>query len=203
MGKKAPSRKSLFEPGENPSRDLYVHNRGDGWWMYADGYRLAAELLIAKTETLTLGECNALIYPVVFLYRHHLELRLKYIVLVGQRLRHESIAPPTHHRLDTLWGECKRVIRERSIAVASGDRRDIEEVIEELARLDPSSDLFRYPMNKTAAFPFPDELRQFNLSRLGTRLSKVSATLRHIAGMLDADLDLEMEFYDELYGAYE
>ena len=58
-------------------------------------------------------------------------------------------------------------------------------------------------MNKTAAFPFPDELRQFNLSRLGTRLSKVSATLRHIAGLLDADLDLEMEFYDELYGAYE
>ena len=137
MRKKTPSRKSLFEPGEDPSHDVYVHNRGDGWWLYADGYRLAAELLIAKTETLTLGERNALIYPVVFLYRQHLELRLKYIVLIGQRLRHKPTAPPTHHRLDTLWGECKPVLRERSVAVGLGDRREIEEVIEELARLDP------------------------------------------------------------------
>ena len=56
-------------------------------------------------------------------------------------------------------------------------------------------------MNKTGAFPFPDELRHFNLSCLGSQLSKVSKTLRNIAGVLDADLDLEVEFYDELYGA--
>lgn len=202
MGKKSLPRRPLLERGPDPLRDVYVHNRGDGWWLYADGYRLAADRLTADAESLTRGQRNSVIYPILFLYRQHLELMLKYIILVGQRLRSEATRPPHHHRLRDLWGESKRVLRERSISVLSKDLTRIEHTIDELTALDPSSDLFRYPMDKTAEFPFPEELRQFDLSIFGAKLAKVSVTLRRIAGLLDADLDLEREFYHDLYGGY-
>ena len=43
----------------------------------------------------------------------------------------------------------------------------------------------------------------FDLSIFGAKLAKVAMTLRHIAGLLDADLDLEREFYHDLYGRYD
>ena len=94
MRKKPLSRKPLLERGPNPSRDVYVHNRGDGWWLYADGYRLAADRLIADAEGLTRYQRNSVLYPILFLYRQHLELMLKYIILVGQRLRSDATQPP-------------------------------------------------------------------------------------------------------------
>jgi hypothetical protein len=203
MRKKSLPRRPLLERGPNPLRDVYVHNRGDGWWLYADGYRLAADRLIADAEGLTLYQRNSVIYPILFLYRQHLELMLKYIILVGQRLRSETTQPLHHHRLRDLWGECKRVLRERSISVPSEDLTRVEHTIDELTALDPSSDLFRYPLGKTAEFPFPENLRQFDLSIFGAKLTKVSVTLRHLAGLLDADLDLDREFYHDLYGGYD
>lgn len=203
MEKKSLPRRPLLERGSDPLRDVYVHNQGDGWWLYADGYRLAADRLIADAESLTRGQRNSVLYPILFLYRQHLELMLKYIILVGQRLRNKATQPPHHHRLRDLWSEGKRVLRERSISISSENLARAEHTIGELIRLDPSSDLFRYPLDKTERFPFPEELRQFDLSLFGAKLEEVSAILRRIAGLLDADLDLEREFYHDLYGSYD
>lgn len=203
MGKKSLPRRPLLERGPDPLRDVYVHNRGDGWWLYADGYRLAADRLTADAQSLTLGQRNSILYPILFLYRQHLELMLKYVILVGQRLRGEPTQPPRHHRLRDLWGEGKRVLRERSIRISPDDLDRAQHTIDELTALDPSSDLFRYPLDKTAEFPFPEDLRQFDLSLFGAKLAEVSATLRRVAGLLDADLDLEREFYNDLYGSYD
>lgn len=181
---------------------MYVHNRGDGWRLYTNGYRLAADHLITEAESHmpALGQANALLYPIVFLYRQHLELMLKYIILVGRRLKHETTQPPRDHRLRVLWGKSKSVMREQSISVSSVDRDQVDKVINELDGLDPSSDLFRYPLNKTAKFPFPDDLRQFSLSLFGAKLRAASDVLRKIADLLDADLELGREFYYDLYG---
>jgi hypothetical protein len=203
MEKKSLPRRPLLERGPKPLRDVYVHNRGDEWWLYADGYRLAAERLIADAENLTRGQRNSVLYPILFLYRQHLELMLKYIILVGQRLRCEATQPPHHHRLRDLWGEGKHVLQERSISVPSEDLTRVEHTIDELTVLDPSSDLFRYPLDKTAEFPFPEHLRRFDLSIFGAKLAKIAETLRHFACLLDADLDLEREFYHDLYGGYD
>jgi hypothetical protein len=94
-------------------------------------------------------------------------------------------------------------LRERSIRISPDDLDRAEHTIDELTALDPSSDLFRYPLDKTAEFPFPEDLRQFDLSLFGAKLAEVSATLRRVAGLLDADSDLEREFYNDLYGSYD
>jgi hypothetical protein len=195
---KTPKR-SLFERGTDPREDVYVHNRGDGWWLYVDGYRLAAHTVAAEMRSCTLGERNSLIYPLVFLYRQHLELILKYIVLVGRRLRHERDRAPTHHRLETLWGDCKAIAREREVDLPRTECALVDEVITEMAELDPASDLFRYPLTKTETFPFPEELRQFAPDTLASRLASVSDVLHSIVRILDADLDLDREFYGDLY----
>ena len=48
---------------------------------YAAGYRRAAELLIEHIDTKGRDQ-DVLVYPVVFLYRHHVELALKRIISI-------------------------------------------------------------------------------------------------------------------------
>ena len=53
------------------------------WELYADGFREAADRLVGSLDA---GEMNsppgaALIYPILFCYRHFLELQLKALVL--------------------------------------------------------------------------------------------------------------------------
>jgi len=56
-----------------------------GWDAYASGYLEAANLLVEKA--LETGQrTDTLIYPVAFLYRHYLELRLKEITIQGGEL---------------------------------------------------------------------------------------------------------------------
>ena len=189
-----------LRPGKDPQQDVYVHNRGTGWWLYFRGYKLAADALVEQSGQLTLGERNSILYPVLFLYRHYFELVIKYIILVGQKLRRERPQVRRRHCVVAYWGECKRVIRERKVPVTPKTLDRIGRLASELDALDPSSDRFRYPIDRDGSFPYPDERRRFNLEEFARAVSPVAAALEQIAGLLDADLDLEMEFYDDVYG---
>lgn len=71
-------------------------------------------------------------YPILFLYRHAIELALK------AALHKEA----NHHRLDTLFGDLRRIHRETTGREAP---HWMSERIAELARFDPTSTDFRYP----------------------------------------------------------
>jgi len=189
-----------LQPGKDPEQDVYVHNRGTGWWLYFRGYKLAADAVVKQSTQLTLGERNSVLYPFLFLYRHYFELVIKYIILVGQKLRHERPQVPCRHCLVAYWGECKRVIRERRVPVIPKTLDRIGRLASELDALDPSSDRFRYPVDRDGSFPYPIEFRRFSLVGFARAVSPVAAALEQIVGLLDADLDLEMEFYDDIYG---
>jgi hypothetical protein len=53
----------------------------DRWCLYAAGYKRAAELLIQQVRTTY--EANTLIFPIIFLYRHYVEVTLKEIIEYG------------------------------------------------------------------------------------------------------------------------
>ena len=61
----------------------------DGWWIYATGYKLGADLLV-QYVTETHKNQDRLIYPIVFLYRQYLELRLKELIKNGSTIIEES-----------------------------------------------------------------------------------------------------------------
>src|SRR4051794_7302699 len=46
---------------------------------------------------------DLLVFPILFAYRHWLELQLKSIITLGQRWRSEEVKPMHTHKLDVLW----------------------------------------------------------------------------------------------------
>src|SRR5204863_73884 len=73
------------------------------------GYKMAAERLIelAKDEPY---KSDYIVFPIIFLYRQYLELRLKQLVLDGSRLLGIPADFPKTHRIDLLWESCKPVL---------------------------------------------------------------------------------------------
>ena len=101
---------------------------------------------------------DLLVYPVMFLYRHYLEISLKHILIVLRKYFEDSSTLPTHHRLNTLWGLVRSLMEKQWNSVehvanyeAIGDR------IREFHGVDELSFSFRYPVTKRVCdkSPFP------------------------------------------------
>jgi hypothetical protein len=48
-------------------------------YAYREGYRKGAQILVRAVEE-TQSDQDFLVYPIVFLYRHHIELALKRVI---------------------------------------------------------------------------------------------------------------------------
>jgi hypothetical protein len=78
-------------------------------WVYSRGFRLAAHHLAAQSSD-TGPEQGFLIYPIVYLYRHHVELVLKAIItsafgLLNRELTEQDLKTLGRHGLSELWRE--------------------------------------------------------------------------------------------------
>jgi len=131
-----------FKPG-GPSTELlaclnFVDDHMGG---AAKGYRQAAELL---TQCLgdRKGDLDFLVYPIVFLWRHYLELELK---VLRQALQGKG---DLHHKLILLWQECRSLLERHVCSPDSGDLDKIEGRIREFQDIDPDSMAFRYTKHK-------------------------------------------------------
>jgi hypothetical protein len=146
--------------------------------MQAEGYRIAAERLAEHAPEW--HEQDFLLYPIVFLYRHYVELRLKDLIGLGQRLAHEIVAVPETHDLLGLWGITKPHL-ERELDPADTDRRreiaQMQRVIQELAALDPHGTAFRYATDAHGGRPLPDGASRLNLRQFATTMTKLARAL--------------------------
>ena len=145
--RKPPTKGSkLFAPGPpwRPHADLTVG--AANWDAYALGYKVAGDLLAGHVGDSPFHS-NVLGFPVVYLYRHYLELRLKdLLVLTARLLGLPEEAPEGHHLLD-LWQKLRPGLQQIR-PEGKGDFDAVEDTIEQFAELDPSSETFRYPVYK-------------------------------------------------------
>jgi hypothetical protein len=76
------------------------------WVGYAKAYRAAAEALFAHCDR---GEADpeSMVYPVAFLWRHHLELMMKILIAAARSLRDDASGFPNDHRLKQLWAQLR------------------------------------------------------------------------------------------------
>lgn len=131
---------TLIFLGQKKGKELFNKVDGDLWnnaclnympdsetlTLYADAYKYAGDLLV---------QCNKenhkikdlLIYPIVFLYRQYIELRLKEIIRDGNQLLDIPEEFPKHHRIDELWKQCRRILEE--VWDPSEDLEAVEECI--------------------------------------------------------------------------
>lgn len=183
------------------SEDDWWHNAcldtitGD-WYPYIGGYKKAADILVAFI-TEKFQEQDFLVYPIVFLYRQYLELRLKKLIIDGYKLLDKNLGFPKTHDLIKLWGECKRLI----IAVSNEadehlkDLPIIDEAIKEFSYQDPTSENFRYPIKKSGQPVLNPDLNKLNMRNFGEVMRKISNFLE--AGAMQFSTYLEYKNENE------
>ncbi len=123
----------LIDPSGAPNEVADLDFGGN--YHYVEGYRRAAQAILQVAED-TPRDVDELIYPLVFLYRHRIELHLKQLLSYG------SEPPPTHDLLE-LWTAIRTVVeaelRPRMVILDL-----VESRLNELHALDRGGTAFRY-----------------------------------------------------------
>jgi hypothetical protein len=165
---------------------------GDDWWMnarldiygvhwdtYARGYKCAADALVEHAAKHK-HELDSLVYPIIFLYRHYLELRMKELILTGSRLPDVAVREGWRntHDLTCLWGCCRQVLQK---VWPEGPKRDLDAVqncIQQLAQVDAKSEVFRYPSGRQG--------ESFETKPSHINLRNFAEVVGRVAGLLDS-----------------
>ena len=150
------SKDRLFKEDSDWWHNARIDLGGKGWESYAAGYKEAGDLL-ARRFLKTCHGNDILTYPMVFLYRHYLELRLKQLIIFGQKALNEPTASrqklSENHELLELWKSCREILGK--LADKRFWPRDpvsrlvgVGMLIGEFYKKDPRGTNFRYPVTK-------------------------------------------------------
>ncbi len=164
------------------------------WGRYAVGYKLAGDILVE--HCVTHGDQNTLVFPVIFLYRQYIELRIKEIIQDGNQVLGKApglLRYQQHHKIGELWGDCKGLLEEidkDELARLSKDGRNkretdldaVQEDINKFSEWDPNSYAFRYPVDKNGKPSISaSELRNINFKSLQELVERISYWLDGIS----------------------
>ena len=122
-------------------------------WVYLTGFRRAAERL-AELVCDTGREQDFLIYPIVYLYRHHIELVLKSILESASGLLDRALTEGDHktlgrHGLLELWQTVRPLlnpvcVRADNPPFPEAELEGIHSYIRQIHEHDPDGQRFRY-----------------------------------------------------------
>jgi hypothetical protein len=165
VGRSPPPRKSdvLFGPGADWQANACV-NYGTSEIAYQSGYRRAALHLAEHVCDTGRGQ-DFLIYPIVYLYRHHIELALKSIIsvscfLLDRDMTDKDLETLGRHDLDKLWNLARPLLNATcelvgQSALPADDLDGIDSYISQLHTHDPDGQRFRYATTKARAKRLP------------------------------------------------
>jgi len=124
--------------------------------------------------------------PILFLYRHWVELKLKELILSLKVFSVVEITRPNHHHLYDLWS----IVKSNPDRLRDSSNQDfilLDARIKELDGLDLDGERFRYPVNmKSEITELPESL---GIKNLKETMNKISNAF----GLIDGGIDGEME----------
>lgn len=167
------------------------------WEVYAGGYKEAADRLVRSILQNRMS-LDALIYPVVFLYRHWIELRLKEIISQGSILLRKPELAPMSHDLQKLWQPARIVMTELWPEADVTELALVDNSIEEFNKVDPTSTVFRYMRDKQQKISLPDDISHINVRNLAQRMDGLAVYLDGAVSGIDAMFSAmdDIDYYD-------
>jgi hypothetical protein len=163
----------MFEFVANAQVPPSLFSKGQDWYFYINGYKDAADLLVSHAAE---GDPRKLLYPILFLYRQHLELAFKDFIRDCRRSLGWQEAFPKTHRIDELWRLCVGLLHELSPGTTDNDEvKHTTRLIAEFCTVDPTSEAFRYPEGKDGS-PAPFDVK-INLTTVKEIVGKISLLL--------------------------
>jgi hypothetical protein len=199
-------------PWPSPDDDLFggrtSHWRAvayvEGQWgsnpdIYALGYREGAELLVA--QVLETGyHADALVYPIMFLYRQYVELRMKQVAVAASHLvdhPRPSDKIIGRHELEPLWAHCRTVLAEAGGGPVT-DLDNAERTFKQLIWADKGSYAFRYATDKQGNRSLPKDLTGVDLGHVRQVMAGVGNLLDGIVDVIAAQQDVKDDWLQEM-----
>ena len=170
----------------------------DKWAVYADGYKDAGDLLVEYIKEKQVNQ-NSLVYPIVFLYRQYIELRMKVIIRDGNQLLDIPKKFPKIHEIDKLWKKCREIIEKVWHEDPAGNLEAVEECIRQFSKIDSTSQGFRYPtdMNGNPSLPDQSPIDLINFAKVITRTgSLLEGVSMGISAEIEYKREMEAEYSD-------
>ena len=166
---------------------------GTEFYAHVEGYKRAGDTLIVqlRQEPRLLGT-HYLVFPVVFLYRHFIELSIKDVVAHGAYLETRRSEFPPHHDLVGLWVEARKVF-DRVGGCTPEDLDAVGSLIAELNAIDPGSFSFRYPVKKDWSPSLAQT--EFNLEQFCQGIAKLAEFFEAARAMLEHYKDVSDSMY--------
>lgn len=175
----------------------------DAWSLYASGYMESLEYILNSfVRKKNPAHRDSMIYPILFLFHHCLELRFKWIIKNGGHLIGIKNDIPNTHKISALWPNTRRVIIEMNKGADKAPINAVEKIIKELTKISNSSDGYRYPITLDGdnIIKNQDIINIKNLRKviLNTNafFDAVSMQLDHINEQID-EHNSAMQFYYE------
>ena len=197
----------LFGPGTDWQANACI-NFGPTEVAYQSGFRRAA-LHLAERVCETGREQDFLIYPIVYLYRHHIELALKSLIAVGGSLLNHSLSNKEQralgrHDLADLWRLARPLFNQVSklsgdAELPPADLEGIDSYIRQLHVHDPDGQRFRYAKTRSHASSLDPNLRNINVRDFAVALEKLADYL----DMLESWFDWLVDQKNEMLADYE
>jgi hypothetical protein len=164
----------LFRSGEDSVK--FGFEKGTNLWgFYVGGYFNAARSLLEGPNDkffLTFA-----IYPVLFLYRHYIELELKSLMMTcGKILQLEHPDFGNDHDLLSLWSKLKQMLPPDHLALENAVH--VERILTEFSTIDPKSMDTRYGLRKDLKTPAISNPIDISISQLRQTMDRLEGEFR-------------------------
>lgn len=163
--RKLKSDDQLFIEAEDWWMNACLDSYHDPTELYIIGYKEAGDSLVNSVAGRS-GTGDSLIFPIVFLYRHYLELRLKSLLYDGNRLLDIEHKQKSEHQLSKLWSKVRDVLVELWLNESKDDLAAFDSLINQFEQVDPRSTTFRYPKDFDGNNSFQMNSPRVNLRNL-------------------------------------
>jgi hypothetical protein len=167
-------------------------------WLYSSGFRMAAQRLVSEVCE-TASNQDMLIYPIVYLYRHHVELVLKEIIrsasrLLDRELLGSDLRALGRHGLAALWQIARPLLNPVCESAGNTPFPDnelcgVDSYINQIHQHDPDGQRFRYATGKAngdnrtgVVHSLRPALTLVNIRALATGMEKLADYLEGIEG---------------------
>lgn len=155
---------------------------------HADAFRVAAEMVIQTYVNAPRRPYHDdLVFPVVYLYRHYLELKMKDLIRRGVKaglLDEDAVQKSLgFHGLEQLWVHVKELLERRWPNAEDDAPAHVESVISEFHQTDPDGQTIRYERDRAGKRNKYEHLPD------SMSLSTLYETMERVSTFLDAAYD--------------
>lgn len=188
-----PSSRHLRDLPGGAGDSIKIPTGDESWYHFAEAYLQAADQL-ASLAASSPWQHQFLGAPILFLYRHYIELHLKSLLLDAGELLDDPQSVPPEHYVRTLWQRVRTLLFE--IGRQPGEDTwfaRADDIVSQFDTLDPRSFTFRYPVTTKGA-PSLDQPLVFDASNV----KRIVAELRTLLDGASAQIDLYKGFKREM-----